>query len=158
MLFLVVRYFVLLMIGWLSTRGAGGRCLQVAGDTALPLHSINADGGYLIRLHKRTRLVGLINAQRTIERDWRKLFSSFCCFHDHGEGVSFQRSAASAPSMSGCANSSAALEALTEPPYWIITTCSAIFASALTMWSRDEFVHCRRLRRYVLRYHVIYGS
>ncbi|KNB39700.1 hypothetical protein ACH57_04480, partial [Salmonella enterica subsp. enterica serovar Typhimurium] len=41
-----------------------------------------------------TRLVGLISAAPS-DIDWQlSLFSSFCCFHDHREGVSFQRSAA----------------------------------------------------------------
>ncbi len=64
------------------------------------------------------------------------LFRCFCCFNDHRESVSFQEAPpTSAPSMSGWVNSSAALPALTEPPYWMIT-CSAILASALAMWSR----------------------
>lgn len=136
MLFLVVRYFV--MIGWLRIRGAGGRCLRLPGILLSypPQHKCRM-AALPYQAYISTRLVGLISAAPS-DIDWQlSLFSSFCCFHDHREGVSFQKEAppTSAPSMSGCANSSAALEALTEPPYWIIT-CSAIFASALAMWSR----------------------
>ncbi|SUH18625.1 Uncharacterised protein [Salmonella enterica subsp. enterica] len=94
-----------------------------------------------------TRLVGLISAAPS-DIDWQlSLFSSFCCFHDHGEGVSFQRSAAYQCAVDvrlreqfGCVGRINRTAVLDND---LFSDFRVSFSNVVT----DEFVHCLRLRR-----------